>query len=315
MEWCDMNRWKKKRVFVSGGAGVIGTALVRNLLERDAKILIGDLKPMPTAMQGLVYYRQGDLIDMSVSEVKEFSPEVFFHLAATFERSEESEDFWHENFHHNVSLSHHLMTILKDLPSLKQVIFASSYLVYDPTCYLFDRPQTKGMALDETSPILPRNLCGMAKLNHEHELSFIKKIKPYLQTISTRIFRSYGKNSRDIISRWIRAALKNETLTVYKPEGIFDYVYADDVATAILLLADTSFDGVVNVGTGKGRQVSEVLEILKKHFMHLSIRSEEIEIPYEASQAKMDKFFRLTGWKNFRTLEETIPELISFENS
>lgn len=313
MDWLIMNKWNKKRVFISGGAGVIGTALVRNLLERGAQLLIGDLKPMPAAMHGLVHYREGDLISMTAAEAKEFSPEVFFHLAATFERSEESEEFWHENFHHNVSLSHHLMSILKDLPSLKQVIFASSYLVYDPSLYLFDTPQTKAIALKETSQISPRNLCGMAKLHHEHELAFIKQKKPHLQTIVARIFRSYGKNSRDIISRWIRAALKGEALTVYRPEGLFDFVYADDVAEGLLRLAETTFDGIVNIGSGTARQVSEVLGILQKHFKNISINRAEIQIPYEASQADMEKFYHLTGWKNFRPLEKTLPDLIAFE--
>jgi carbamoyl-phosphate synthase large subunit len=57
------------------------------------------------------------------------------HLAATFERSAESYEFWEENFRHNVRLSHHLMSLAKDAPSVKRVVFASSYLIYDPSLY------------------------------------------------------------------------------------------------------------------------------------------------------------------------------------
>lgn len=309
----NMTKWDKKRVFVSGGAGVIGTALVKNLLERGAQVLIGDLKHQPEALNGLVYYRHGDLINMKMDEAQEFAPEVFFHLAATFERSEESEDFWHENFHHNVSLSHHMMSILKDLPSLKQVIFASSYLIYDPSLYLFRQPHIEAVPLKETSMISPRNLCGMAKLQHEHELAFVKKFRPQLQTISARIFRSYGKNSKDIISRWIRSLLEGKEITLYRPEGRFDFVYAEDVAHALMLLANTYHDGVVNIGTGRSKTIGDVINVLKNHFPKMSIKLEESDIPFEASQADMNKFYQLTGWKDFHSLEQIIPEIVAYE--
>lgn len=310
-----MHKWNKKRVFISGGAGVIGTPLVNSLIEKGADILIGDLKPPPLAWQGLVTYRQGDLITLSPQEISAFSPEIFIHLAATFERSEESYEFWEENFHHNTHLSHHLMGMLKDTPTLKKVVFASSYLIYDPSLYLFATPQPHAISLDESCAVAPRNLCGMAKWAHEQELEFIKKFKPHLQIICTRIFRSYGKNSRDIISRWIRMLLQEETITVYCPEGIFDYIYAEDVAEGLLQLASTSHSGIVNLGSGHGRKVSDVVHILHQHFGKASVRNEKIGIPYEASQANMECFKRLTTWNGFRQLEETIPLMIAYERS
>ncbi len=57
--------------------------------------------------------------------------------------------------------------------------------------------------------------------------------------ICARIFRSYGKNSRDIISRWIRALLNNSELTVYRKEGLFDYIYAEEVAEGLIKLAES----------------------------------------------------------------------------
>ena len=306
-------KWNDQRVFVSGGAGVIGTALVNLLLEHGASVLVGDLKPMPEAWAGKLAYRQGDLTTMTLQEVTDFAPDTFFHLAATFERSEETYEFWSENFHHNIVLSHHLMSLLKDQPTLKKVIFASSYLVYTPAQYLFPKPQTDANSLKETSPILPRNLCGMAKLQHEEELVFVKKFHPSLQIVSARIFRSYGKHSRDVISRWIRALLKGEPITIFRPEGRFDYIYADDVAQGLLRLADSNYSGVVNLGTGNARPVSDVVAILQKHFPNASLKYEESSIPFEASQADMEHFRKLTNWNGFRKLEEAIPEIIEIE--
>ena len=252
------SEWKNKRVFISGGSGVIGSALTNSLIKAGACLLIGDLKPRPDGWVNLVKYREGDLITLTKPEIQKFAPEAFFHLAATFERSIETSDFWEENFHHNILLSHHLLSLLKDLPTLQKIVFASSYLIYNPENYLFSSPQKHAVSLTETGSVAPRNLCGMAKMLHEQELFFIKKFRPDLQTISARIFRSYGKNSRDIISRWIRALLKNEQINVYCPEGRFDFVYAEDVAKSLQLLAGSQFNLETAVENNKVMQDFEL---------------------------------------------------------
>lgn len=310
------NKMNRKRVFVSGGAGVIGTALVQSLIDEGADVFVGDLKPCPQRWLGKVRYRQGDLNAITAQELEIFDPEIFFHLAATFERSEESGPFLEENFHHNVKLSHHLINCLKGAPSLKRVIFASSYLIYDPTLYLFDEPQDHVAILSENSPIYPRNICGAAKLFHELELRFLEHfLSDQVSFASARIFRVYGYRSRDVIVRWIRAALRNEPLTVYRPEGTFDYVFADDVADGLLRLAKTEYQGIVNIGSGQSRSIAEVIQILKHHFPHLKVDVADSKIPYESSQASIEKLFEVTGWKPSHSLEKAIPKLIEFERS
>ena len=303
---------KDKRVFVSGGAGVIGRALVDFLHKRGAKIFVGDLKPRPKDFPAEIQYRQGDLNYIPKEELDTFAPEVFFHLAATFERSTETYEFWEENFQHNVKLSNHLISCLKDNSSLKRVIFASSYLIYNPEFYFFKTPAKSTYRLTETDPISPRNLCGMAKLMHEMELHFLGHFKSF-STISARIFRVYGKNSRDIISRWVRALLKDEKLTVYKEEGMFDYIFADEVAEGLVRLAESDATGIINLGRDNARRVSEVITVLKKHFPALKYDHADFDIDYEASQANMDYFKSKIGWAPSRNIEDTIPEIIEFE--
>ncbi|MBN2773197.1 MAG: NAD(P)-dependent oxidoreductase, partial [Prolixibacteraceae bacterium] len=304
-----------KRVFVSGGAGVIGQELCPLLLSMGAVVMVGDLKSRPLGWDGAIIYRQGDLNKMSKSEIESFKSEIFIHLAATFERSEESYGFWEENFMHNIRLSHHLTEIMKDLPSLRRVVFASSYLVYDPQLYQFEVPQEKPYSLKETDPVFPRNLTGMAKFAHEIEWRFLEKFrKDSVSFVSARIFRGYGKGSRCIISRWIRELLRNKEISVFRGEGIFDYIYAGDVAKGLILLTENDkFSGAVNLGTGKARRVSDVLNIMKRHFPEMHYSESCSDIPYEASQADMSLFEDVTGWLPERKIEETIPEIIAFE--
>ena len=306
---------KNKKVFISGGAGVIGRELVSLLIEAEADIFVGDLQTCPKEFQGLIKYRQGDLNAITRQELEDFSPEIFFHLAATFERSTETYEFWDENYQNNIQLTHHLVSLIKDLKTIKKIIFASSYLIYDPKLYQFKTPQDKPVILSESDPIYPRNLTGVAKLSHEIDLRFLDGFKRNsYQTISARIYRGYGCNSRDVISRWIRDLILDKPIFVYKEEGIFDYIYAADSAKGLLKLSQTNnFTGIVNLGTGKARKVRDVLEILKKYFPNMKIKREEENVDYEASQANIDLLKKVLNWTPEYSLESAIPLIINFE--
>ena len=306
---------KGTRVFVTGGAGVIGLELIPRLIGFGADVLVGDLKPQPEAFKGAVRYREGDLNDLTSAELLAFDPEILIHLAATFERSVETLGFWDENFHHNVKLSHHLITLARRCEHLKRVVFASSYLIYDQSLYQFDSPQAAPRSLAEDDPVRPRNLIGMAKLAHEQELQFLGSFNDCgFSTLCVRIFRGYGCHSRDVISRWIRGLIKGESIKLYRAEGFFDYIYAADSAEGLLRLAmcDQAI-GIVNLGTGHARRVSEIIEVLRTNFPAAIIEYADVDIPYEASQACTAKLKKLIDWIPSRTLETTIPEMINFE--
>jgi carbamoyl-phosphate synthase large subunit len=306
---------KNKRVFVSGGAGVIGREIVPKLANMGAIVLVGDLKSRPKEFPAEVKYRQGDLNAISSLELETFKPEIFIHLAATFERSTESKEFWGENFWHNVKLSHYLMTQIKECSSLRRVVFASSYLIYNPSLYQFDKPQHQPTKLKESDPIQPRNLTGMAKLSHEIELGFLDQFySKEFTTVCARIFRGYGRNSRDVISRWIRLLLDEEPIKVYAPEGIFDYIYARDTAEGLIRLAMSGDVGaIINLGTGRSRSVGDVISILKQHFPRMRKEVEDIDLPFEASQADISLLKNKIGWSPEYDLELAIPEMIDFE--
>jgi carbamoyl-phosphate synthase large subunit len=308
--------FKGKKIFISGAAGVIGNEMVDILLNQQATLFVGDLKPCPERWYNKLYYFQGDLNELCFDELNEFQPEYFIHLAATFERSAETYDFWGENFRHNVQLSNHLMTLIKDIKTIKSVVYASSYLIYNPQLYNFDTCQDIPYSLKESDPIYPRNLTGMAKLAHEIELRFLDKFKNNQFTISTpRIYRGYGKNSRDVISRWVRSLLKNEEIKVYKPEGFFDYIYAKDTAEGILRIAEKQVSGIINLGTGKSRKVSEVIQVLKSFFPNMKVSFEESEILYEASQADITRLLNEINWSPIYSIEKGIKEIVDFERS
>jgi len=304
-----------ERVLVSGAAGVIGRELVPRLLARGAEVWAADLKPRPPEIPAAVQYRQADLNSLTNVEVGGFGPTIFIHLAATSERSVETYAYWDENFDHNVRLSHHLMTLLKDTPTLRRVVFASSYLIYDPGLYLFDFPRDHAVCLKETDAIRPRNLTGVAKLAHETELRFLADhCGGRFTSVSARIFRGYGRGSRDIVSRWVRSALAGERLEVYQPEGMFDYVYAGDTAEGLLRLADSPHvTGVVNLGTGQATRVRDVLEAVLAQIPVAAVDQEACDLPYEASCADITTLSEAIGWVPATPIAHGVQAIVEYE--
>lgn len=310
--------WRKERVLVTGGAGVIGRELVRRLTEKEAQVLVVD-RVRPESHTPSVRFQQCDLASDDLRAILQEPPTVVFHLAASFERTEEPTEFWEPNYRDNVVASHRLLEAVAGGSSVRCFVFASSYLVYDPATYLIGegsvKPGLQPVALSEKSPIRPRNLCGVAKLLTEYEGEFLASRRAIGRLVNARIFRVYGLGSRDVVSRWVRAVLRGETLSVYREQNCFDFIYAGDVAEALIRLAESEeATGVVNVGSGVSRKIAEVLSILGQWFP-ISIQSVDLPSPIEMSCADISKLRSLTDWVPPTRLEDGIRHLVEYEQA
>lgn len=308
---------KGKRVIVTRGAGVIGRELLKLLSGERVSILSVDGHPLPEGNWQGVFHVQKDLTTDSLDEVADFQPQIIFHLAAAFERSRESPGFWSTNWQDNVVLSHRIVDLAKEIPDLEVFVFASSYLVYSPFLYLSPSLRDDAAYLKEDDPIAPRNLCGAAKYYTEREIEFVRDVlNPSLRTIYARIFRVYGCGSRDVISRWVRAALFGEDIEVYNKENRFDFVLARDVAEGLLKLAGSRHaEGPVNLGSGIVRSIQEVLDLLVEHMPMAQSRIQDLGVrePFEASCANLTRLKQLTGWVPSTNLEKGIKIITEFE--
>jgi len=303
-----------QRVVVTGGAGVIGAELVRLLRARGDDVRVIDVLPRPADMDPLVDYFQGDIAIHGAEAIAGFNPKAIFHLAATFERSVEVPEFWHDSAHNNVAASAQVLSGAMRSPDLRRYVFASSYLIYDPSLYMFAEPANAPCLLRETDRIRPRNVCGAAKLLHEQEIALATQgdaVK--FSTVAARIYRVYGPSSRDVVSRWVRAAVRNEPIDVFGEESRFDYVYSADVADGLLRLAESNATGVVNLASGRSRAVSEVVAALQSHFPSLEVRGRLPAEIYEASEASVERLREVTGWSPPTELERGIAQLVSHE--
>lgn len=302
--------WNAKRVVVTGAAGVIGRELINRLTALDARVLAVDILPNPNGQPG-VDVIQADLRDGPPAAMDVFDPEVIFHLAATFERIEESPGVMDSNLNDNVILSHNLLSALQRYSSLEIFVFPSSYLIYDGSLYL---ASGNGRGLKESDRINPRNLVGLGKYFTERELDFLRNIGTRYRSVSARIFRVYGCGSRDVISRWVRSIIRDEPIEVYGGTNRFDFIYAADVARGLIAFADSpAAQGIINLGSGISRSIDDVVSILHANLPATKVKQLQREVTGEASCADLTLMGQLTNFGLETSLEDGIQRIISYE--
>ena len=261
-----MNMITEKKILITGGSGSIGSYLIQ-MLDESNEILNIDKNPPDDELKDKMIFKKADLAEnVKIEEiVAEFKPEILFHLAASFQRTSETIDFRNECFLSNVLGTHNIFeACIKN--SIKQIIFPSSYLIYDQNCYLFsmDDLNHEPIAISEDFPVNPRNITGAAKLYAEKELEFYERMG--IVTTSLRIFRVYGPKNQDIIDRWISSLIQGDEINVYGEQQNFDYVHAKDCALACLQAAKMKKNGIFNIGSGIPTSVHTVLRILENLF-------------------------------------------------
>ena len=305
-----------QRVLVTGGAGVIARELLDRLSAVGAGVLSVDRLPLPTDAAPGVEHLVADLAFADLEPIVRFAPRHVFHLAATFERSVESPEFWEQNWSDNVVVTHRLAELAARSGGIESFVFASSYLVYDPQQYSTATPPTTAVPLTEASPLGARNLCGAAKLYGEAELRFVHDVQAAgFRASFARIFRVYGRGSRDVVSRWVRAAIDGEPIEVYHPENRFDYIFSGDVADGLLRMAVTpGASGILNLGSGNARPVAAVIEAIERASgSRLDARHAALDEPFEASCADVSRLHGTLDWTPPTTLEAGVEWLVAFE--
>lgn len=290
-----------EKALITGSEGAIGKELVKKLCSTHE----------------LHLWDKETGFDLAESELKDsmkrISPDTVYHLAASFERTNETPEAIYHIWKNDTLASHRLIEAIINCESIKTVVLASSYLIYNSWLYLSENKPTNEsiqIKISESMPILPRNLCGMSKLYTERELDFIKaKIRPSLNIINARIFRVYGLGSKSVINRWCKMKQQGFKADIFNKENRFDFIHSRDVAEGLLRLS-TCKSGIYNLGTGISRSIQEVIKLIGIDYNELPPDTE-----YESSCADITKLKEATGWCPSISLEDGIKELISYEES
>lgn len=281
------------RALVTGSSGVIGTELVKKLVDRGYEVVGIDRKDG----HGLpITEIRRDINDVDAREIAEIQPDVTFHLAASFARTIEEPGYTSTVYDDNIRALHKVAESVAG-----RFVFASSYLVYKPQ-----------WILSEDSELQPRNLVGHSKLWGEAVVNQLTEIDGTLNAVSARIFRVYGRGSRDVIGRWICDARDGKPLSVYGGNQRFDYIHARDVAEGLIRLSESSAKGAVNLGYSWSYSPLTAAVIIREH-LPCDVVITDTDSPGEDTGADISYLSRLTRWMPQLSLENGIADIIGGE--
>jgi UDP-glucose 4-epimerase len=237
------------KALVTGGAGFIGSNIVRRLVERGDAVAVLDnlssgyaenLTPFPG-----VRLVRGDIRDRAAIDAAMAGSEVVFHLAASV-GNKRSIDFPVDDAQVNV------MGTLEVLEGARR--HGVRKVVYSSSAGIFG--ELKTLPIREDHPIEPDSPYGATKLCAEKECLAYHKLFG-LEVICLRYFNVYGVNQRydaygNVIPIFAHRVLRGEPLTIFGDgEQTRDLVNVADVAEANCRAAlNRGVSGAFNIASG-----------------------------------------------------------------
>lgn len=264
-------------ILVTGGAGYIGSHVVKllNNLKREV-VILDNLYNGFKASIGVNQFVEGDISDEDLVKdiCRTYEVDQVIHFAAlksVGESMKEPHRYYEWNVNGTVKFTRAIMA-----SGVQKLVFSSSASVYGTP---------EKMPMTELTPRNPESVYAATKAVMEEFFTFCRPLG--LESVCLRYFNAAGASTdctigedwsatHNLIPRLMKAMLtENETLELFgtdypTPDGtcVRDYIHVEDLARAHVSALDFLSNGrgslIVNVGTGRGYSVREVINMAEK---------------------------------------------------
>jgi UDP-glucose 4-epimerase len=249
------------RILVTGGAGFIGSHLVRALATAGHSVRVldnlstGSLDKIGDLLNTVEFIRS-DIRDVDAMEGALKGIDAVVHLAALVDVAESFEkpvDYFDANVCGtlNVALASKNISVL---------VFASSCAVYGEPIYL---------PINEEHPLNPKSPYAASKVSGEAYITAYASLYGFRPVI-LRLFNVYGpgqsKSYAGVITEFIKRVAKGEPPVIYGDgQQTRDFIHVDDVVQAIMraLISDKAY-GAYNIGSGINTTINELAQLILK---------------------------------------------------
>jgi CDP-glucose 4,6-dehydratase len=313
--------WLDRPVFVTGATGLVGSWVVRSLLDHGADVvaLIRDWVPESELISGGLLARvsvvRGDVCDQPLLErtLGEFEIVTIMHLAAQTivpiaNRNPVS------TFETNVAGTWRLLEAARRCPTVKQIVLASSDKAYGESAVL---PYLETMALDPVHPYDVSKACAeLVARSYARTWGL-----PVAVTRCGNFFGGGDLNWNRLVPGTIRSLLRAERPLI-RSDGspVRDYLYVEDAVTAYMCLAERLADNPGLAGDAFNFSTETRLtarEIVARITELMGSTLEPVmlnEATNEISQQYLDagKARRVLGWQPAFGLEEGLKRTIAW---
>jgi UDP-glucose 4-epimerase len=250
-----------ERILVTGGAGFIGSNLVKALVERDCAVTVLDnlssgyrenLDPFPG-----IRFIEADIRDAGAVEEAARGASVVFHLAASVGNKRSIDDPITDAGTNVLGTIRVLEAARKH--HVRKVVASSSAGIFG---------ELKTLPIREDHPAEPDTPYGSTKLCGEKLCLAYARLYG-LEAICLRYFNVYGPNQRldpygNVIPIFAFRMLRGEPLTVFGDgEQTRDFINVADVVQANLLSATAGgVNGAFNLGSGTRITINRLVDLL-----------------------------------------------------
>lgn len=324
------------KIFVTGGAGYIGTHTCVELLNAGYEVVIYDnlcnssaeaLRRVETITGKSLLFIQGDIRDESALSHAMVGCDGVIHFAglkAVGESVAAPLEYYDNNVHGTLCLLRAMKT-----NGIKTLVFSSSATVYGDPDYL---------PLDEKHPLRTTNPYGQTKLVIEDILRDLYKSDPTWQIMILRYFNPVGAHESGLIGEDPQGIPNNlmpfvaqvaigrrEQLSVFGGDyptpdgtGVRDYIHVVDLAQGHLKALESLTIPQctpINLGTGTGYSVLDIVKAFEK--------ASQKPIPYTIAPRRDGDIascyadpkgaLKLIGWSAQRSLEQMCQDTWNFQ--
>lgn len=314
--------WRDRPVFVTGATGLVGTWTTKRLIELGAEVtcLTRDWVPQSEFVRaGLASYCNmvhGDLCDMGLLErtLGEYEIRTVLHLAAQTQVCVANRNPI-STFETNIAGTWRLLEACRRIPTVKQVVVASSDKAYGEQGRL---PYDESCPLQGHAPYDASKSCAtLLAISYAHTFQL-----PVCVTMCGNFYGPGDLNWSRLVPGMIRSVLRGDR-PIIRSDGEYtrDYFYVKDGAAANCLLAekmeeDPSIHGqIFNFSTERQDTVIDmvhlILGLMGREDLTPVIQNQATnEIRYQQLSAK--KARELLGWRPIWDIEAALKETIAW---
>lgn len=248
------------KYLVTGGAGFIGSHIVKELVKRGQKVKIIDCKDTQNNLAEIkkkIELAIGDIADLKFLQQEFKGVDIVIHQAAGGLIDDSSSS-------HKANIKGILNVLLAARDNkVKRVVFASSSAVYGNN----SAPSKK-----EDMALLPSSSYALSKVIDEYYARIFFELYG-LETVGLRYFNVYGPGQdpnglyASVVPKFILAMLRGKRPTIYGGgDQSRDFIYVQNVVEANLLAATRPHIGgeVFNIAGGKSYNLNQLVAELNK---------------------------------------------------
>jgi UDP-glucose 4-epimerase len=298
------------KALVTGGSGFIGSHLVDALVQKGVDVAVIDLVEPPEAIRNAkASYKIFDIRDAGLTSVMlGIMPDVIFHLAAHIDDRASVLD-------PVLNAEHNILGTLQVLEAsrktgVKRFVFASTGIAYGRADVIPTPESTI------SKPITPY---AISKLTGERYLHCYENIHG-LSWMSLRFANVYGPRqdgSKECgaIAIFTKRLLAGESVAINNDgKTTRDYIHVSDVVSGCLAAAESSENGIVNLGTAQQTSTEALLALVEGAIGAKASVTHRPDVQDEVKHCALaiEKARRVLNWAPVKPITAGVKETIAW---